>query len=413
MFNGRGGNRGGSAGSQGGLRGGREVASIPGTRTLLGCGSGPASSWIHPIWLRLGGPVQASRAESEAGRMARLEAVLFLAKEPLSSRKLSEYANLADGTEARTLVTRLNRRLDEAGRAFRVEQVAGGYQMVTRPKFAEWLRRLSHVPGALTLSPPAMETLAVVAYCQPLPRAEVEAIRGVSCGELLSQLLERDLIRVAGRSEELGRPYLYQTTKRFLQLFGLRTLEDLPKSDTWRRPRAGQPPLPEIPQVSQNPAEQDQAATKNMVSNQEESTVTRHMNEFEIEDPASVGLIVGAASLGLRAKKDEDFEEEEEDEEFLDDDEDDDFEDDDEDDDFDEEDDDFEDEEDEEEAEEEEFFEEEEEEEEEADEEELDEEEDEWEEVEDEEVEEEEEEEEDWEEDDDEDWDDDEEEDWE
>lgn len=347
--------------------------------------------------------------------MARLEAVLFLAKEPLSSRKLSEYANLADGTEARTLVTRLNRRLDEAGRAFRVEQVAGGYQLVTRPKFAEWLRRLSHVPGALTLSPPAMETLAVVAYCQPLPRAEVEAIRGVSCGELLSQLLERDLIRVAGRSEELGRPYLYQTTKRFLQLFGLRTLEDLPKSDTWRRPRAGQPPLPEIPQVSQNPAEQDQAATKDMVSNQEESTVTRHMNEFEIEDPASVGLIVGAASLGLRAKKDDDFEEEEEDEEFLDDDddEDDDFEDEEEEDDFedDEEDDDFEEEE-EEEGEEEEFFEEEEEEEEDAEEEELDEEEDEWEEVEDEE-EVEEEDDEDWDDDEDEDWDDDEEEDWE
>lgn len=166
--------------------------------------------------------------------MARLLAVMLLAKEPFSSRKLSQYSNLADGTEARTLVTRLNRQLDSLGRAFRIEAVAGGYQMVTRPKFSKWLRRLEYVPGEVRLSAPAMETLAVVAYRQPVLRAEVESVRGVSCGEILSQLLSRDLIRVGARSDELGRPYLYNTTKRFLQLFGLRTLDELPRSNIFK-----------------------------------------------------------------------------------------------------------------------------------------------------------------------------------
>lgn len=159
--------------------------------------------------------------------MARLEAVLFLAREPLGSRKLAQLAGLADGTRARTLVRMLNRLYDAEGSAFRVEEVAGGLQLMTRPKFARWLRRL-YPPGVeVRLSGPALETLAVVAYRQPVLRAEVEAIRGVQCGEVLRQLVEIDLIRVVGRSEELGRPLLYGTTKRFLQVFGLRSLEEL------------------------------------------------------------------------------------------------------------------------------------------------------------------------------------------
>jgi segregation and condensation protein B len=182
--------------------------------------------------------------------MARLEAVLFLAREPLASRKLSQYANLADGTQARTLVRRLNELYDAAGRAFRVEQVAGGYQLLSRRKFAPWLRRLAHVPGETRLSAPALETLAVIAYRQPVPRADIEAIRGVNCGEILRQLLERDLIRIGGRSEELGRPYLYLTTRRFLQLFGLTHLEELPRGAELRNS-----PLPSAPPTIPHPAE--------------------------------------------------------------------------------------------------------------------------------------------------------------
>jgi segregation and condensation protein B len=112
-----------------------------------------------------------------------------------------------------------------------VEEVAGGFQLLTRPKFAPWLRRLHSLPVEVRLSAPALETLAVVAYRQPLLRAQIEAIRGVQCGEILRQLIERGLVRIFGRSEELGRPLLYATTARFLQVFGLRHIEDLPKGE--------------------------------------------------------------------------------------------------------------------------------------------------------------------------------------
>jgi segregation and condensation protein B len=168
-------------------------------------------------------------------KLARLEAVLFLAREPLSSRRLAQLAGLADGTEARTLVRRLGQCYDVQGTAFRVEEVAGGFQLLSRPKFGRWLRRLFRPSAHERLSAPALETLAVVAYRQPVLRGEVEAIRGVQCGEMLRQLLERDLVRIAGRSHELGRPFLYATTRRFLQVFGLRNLDDLPRADTLRR----------------------------------------------------------------------------------------------------------------------------------------------------------------------------------
>ncbi len=169
--------------------------------------------------------------EDPLRRRRRLEAVLLMAKSPLSTRKLAQLARLADGTEARTLVRELNRLYDARGRALRVEHVAGGYRIMTRPVLAPWLARLGHLPEAVRLSSPMMETLTVIAYRQLVSRADVEAVRGVNCGELLRQLLERDLIRIAGRGEELGRPYLYGTTKRFLKLFGLSGADALPVID--------------------------------------------------------------------------------------------------------------------------------------------------------------------------------------
>jgi segregation and condensation protein B len=173
------------------------------------------------------------------GATARLEAVLFLSREPLGSRKLAQLASLADGTRARTLVRCLNRLYDEGGSAFRIEEIAGGFQLFTRPQLAPWVRRLHRASARSRLSPPALETLAVVAYRQPAPRAEVEAVRGVQCGEILSQLMERDLVRIVGRSAELGRPFLYGTTRRFLQQFGLRRLDDLPRPELRRTPVSG------------------------------------------------------------------------------------------------------------------------------------------------------------------------------
>jgi segregation and condensation protein B len=177
-------------------------------------------------------------AKPELARLSRLEAVLFLSREPIALRKLAQLANLTDGTEARTLLDSLRKRYDERGCAFQVVQVAGGYQLLSRPEFAAWLRPQSGHAESIRLSPPALETLAVVAYRQPVLRSEVEAIRGVACGEILRQLMDRDLLRIVGRSEELGRPLWYGTTKRFLQAFGLCNLDQLPWAQQLRRSSA-------------------------------------------------------------------------------------------------------------------------------------------------------------------------------
>ena len=179
---------------------------------------------------------------ADDGRLARVEAVLFLAKEALSLRRIAQLANLVDATQARTLVEQLARRYAQRGRSFQIENVAGGFRLLTQPQFAPWLVKIGEfcdrAVAPLKLTPPALDTLTVVAYRQPVPRSEVEAIRGVGCGELLRQLIERDLLRIVGRSEELGKPLLYGTTKRFLQLFGLKSLKDLPPIDglgaTWQ-----------------------------------------------------------------------------------------------------------------------------------------------------------------------------------
>ncbi|MEL7498732.1 MAG: SMC-Scp complex subunit ScpB [Planctomycetota bacterium] len=163
-------------------------------------------------------------------RKRRVEAVLLMARKPLNSRKISQLAELEDGTQARTLIKQINTAYDQKQRAFHIKRVAGGYQMRTRPQFSDWLRRLDHIPAHTRLSTPALETLTVVAYRQPIIKADIEAVRGVSCGEMLRQLLEKGLIKIAGRSENLGRPFLYATTKDFLTQFGLNTLNELPRS---------------------------------------------------------------------------------------------------------------------------------------------------------------------------------------
>jgi segregation and condensation protein B len=179
-------------------------------------------------------------ADSPAAKLARLEAVLFLAREPFSTRKLAELADLADGAEARVLVRELGRRLKRRRSAMAPVEVAHGVLLMTRPQLADWMGKLHGCGQDLRLTAPALETLAVVAYRQPTTRADVEAIRGVQCGEMLRVLMERDLLRIVGRSEELGRPFLYGTTRRFLQVFGLGRLEQLPPVDQIRN--AATPP---------------------------------------------------------------------------------------------------------------------------------------------------------------------------
>jgi len=191
------------------------------SRATATTGARPSGQKPDPV-------VQVDRATV---KLRDLEAALFLAREPFTTRKLAKLANLADGTEARTLLKKLTRRYDGRGSALEVVEVAGGFQLLTRPQLAPWIGRLHGQAQEVRLSAPALETLSVVAYRQPVVRAEIEAIRGVQCGEILRVLMERDLLRIVGRADELGRPFLYGTTKKFLQVFGLKRLDQLPEID--------------------------------------------------------------------------------------------------------------------------------------------------------------------------------------
>jgi segregation and condensation protein B len=184
---------------------------------------------IHRLGL---GPAE-NTASGELARDARLalvEASLLAADEPLSLRRLATAAGLSDAGEVRRLVQRLQALFDKEGTAFQVEELAGGFQLLTRPEYHPWLARLRRAGHEIRLTPAARETLAIVAYRQPITRADVEAVRGVQSSDMLHQLMEKGLVRITGRDESLGRPVLYATTRKFLQVFGLRSLRDLPQA---------------------------------------------------------------------------------------------------------------------------------------------------------------------------------------
>lgn len=159
---------------------------------------------------------------------ARLEAALFLTEEPLPLNRLAEVAGLKDATDARRLLAQLAEHLESADGAFRVEEIAGGYQLFTRPEFAPWLVRLRPETPGVRLTPALWETLTMIAYRQPMTRADLECVRGVDCADALKSLQEKGLVRTAGRQNALGRPQLYGTSKRVLQILGLRSIAELP-----------------------------------------------------------------------------------------------------------------------------------------------------------------------------------------
>jgi segregation and condensation protein B len=192
----------------------------------------PRNHLLPAIYRFLGEESREDKGEGELARdarLARVEAALLAADEPLTARRLAVVAELKDTAEARMIVERLQTLYQKDDSAFQVEELAGGFQLLTRPEFHPWLARVRRLNVDLRLSGSARETLAIVAYRQPIGRAEVEAIRGVQCGEVLRQLMEKGLLRIAGRDDSLGRPVLYGTTRRFLQYFGLNTLRDLPQ----------------------------------------------------------------------------------------------------------------------------------------------------------------------------------------
>ena len=166
-----------------------------------------------------------------------LEALLFSTHHPLTAGRLAELLELDSTKPIRRAIKELNEQYVTSDRSFRVEQVAGGYQLLTIPEFGDILKKLHQREADAKLTKAALERLAIIACKQPILRADIEAIRGVACGETIRSLMEKHLVKIAGRAEEPGRPILYGTTKRFLELFGLNSLKDLPQSEELNKPK--------------------------------------------------------------------------------------------------------------------------------------------------------------------------------
>jgi segregation and condensation protein B len=190
-----------------------------------------------------------------------LEAMLFAAHESLSTRRLARALENVDEARVAAAITELQRGYDERRSPLMLAEIAGGWRLVTRPEFAPFLARLFSKAEKERLSPAALETLAIVAYRQPATRAEIEAVRGVQVAPLLKVLHERRLIKVVGRAEVVGRPLQYGTTRRFLDHFGLGSLDDLPnvfprRSDPTPPPSAAGPaPSEDAKPADEKPAE--------------------------------------------------------------------------------------------------------------------------------------------------------------
>lgn len=159
-----------------------------------------------------------------------VEAILFSSSEPLTTSKVSAAVPHINGNQVRKAIKELNEEYDREGHAFRVEEIAGGFQLLTRSDFAEYVDVFQTIVRKSKLSQAALETLALIAYKQPVTRAEIESVRGVQCGEVLRSLTEKRLVKITGRKEVPGRPLLYGTTRNFLEHFGLKNVEELSKS---------------------------------------------------------------------------------------------------------------------------------------------------------------------------------------
>jgi segregation and condensation protein B len=160
-----------------------------------------------------------------------IEALLFASDAPLSADDLARGEEEIDGDDVRAAIQELRKAYEAEGRAFQVYEIAGGYQLLTRPEYSPHLERFETVPTNTRLSGASLEVLAIIAYRQPLGRSEVEEIRGVGSAHVLRSLQDLGLIEVVARGEGLGRPLLYGTTDRFLNHFGFATLDDLPRPD--------------------------------------------------------------------------------------------------------------------------------------------------------------------------------------
>ncbi len=181
-----------------------------------------------------------------------IEGMLFVFGQPLALKRICEILPDLEPPQVRSLMQTLNAEYTGASRAFHIQEVAGGYQLVTDQQLAPWIQRALASPKPDSVSAAALETLAIIAYRQPITKAEIEAIRGVDVSASLETLIERRFVRLAGRKESPGRPFLYGTTMEFLRHFGLKSLESLPQLQlpTIQEPEAAPAPQPEAAPVA-------------------------------------------------------------------------------------------------------------------------------------------------------------------
>ena len=176
-----------------------------------------------------------------------IEALLFVSNNPLSLDRLKGIFEETQPEQIEAQIQALSHEYDERGAGIMLAEVAGGYQLATRPENVSWIRKFKSVKVSARLSKPALETLAIVAYKQPITRMEVEAIRGVNIGGIMRNLMERRLVKIVGKKDVPGKPMMYGTTLEFLQYFGLKDLSALPTLKEFQELEAGEEVMEEIP----------------------------------------------------------------------------------------------------------------------------------------------------------------------
>lgn len=205
-----------------------------------------------------------------------IETLLFITDKPLSAPKINQIAEIGDLALTRDIIQEIQNDYVNSGRAVQVLEIGGGFQMCTKPEYGRWVRKLYNEKMSTRLSPAALETLAIVAYKQPVTRAEIEMIRGVDISGPLEKLLDRGLIKIAGKKEVAGRPLVYATTEQFLRVFGLNHLSELPDMKTFaaKGPKEIQSDLP---------FDQIMPPFKDNILPLEENVVTQENNVSEIQ----------------------------------------------------------------------------------------------------------------------------------
>jgi segregation and condensation protein B len=222
-----------------------------------------------------------------------VEALFFVSGDPLSVDRLSDVIKGVDKKRLLVVIEALQAEYDQANRGIRLAEVAGGYQLVTRPEMAPWIKEMEKIRTASRLSRPGLETLAIVAYKQPVTRGEIEMVRGVDAAGVLKTLMERKLIKIVGRKEAPGRPMMYGTTRQFLEYFGLANLSGLPTlkefSEVAEATGEGEPFLPSA--VNENDSETDHPE-EGSVEGEQEGEVLNTPIEASEDDEAFENEVV-------------------------------------------------------------------------------------------------------------------------